>query len=242
MRVLDLYCGAGGAAAGYAKEGADLAGVDILSQPNYPFEFARMDALRFLSRLIDGATWSIPNKWGTRPVQLNDFDLIHASPPCQLYSAGNRAHTANPHPDLVDVTRDLLKASGKPWVIENVVGAPLIDPITLCGRMFGLGATDTDGEWLTLDRHRVFEASFPIHQPEHPKHDRALQVAGVYGGARRDKHEARHVRHGGYVPAELSVLRELLGIDWMSEKELFLAIPPVYTEYIYDQFVNRAED
>jgi DNA (cytosine-5)-methyltransferase 1 len=130
----------------------------------------------------------------------------------------------------------VLDEVGSPYVIENVGDArpELVEPVLLCGRMFGLGATDDDGTPLVLDRHRWFEANWPLTQPEHDPHDRTLQVAGVYGGARRDKVEARQVRRGGYVPPNPDVLADLLGIARgdMSEEGMFKAIPPAYAEYI----------
>lgn len=168
-KILDLFCGAGGAGMGYSQAGFDVIGVDIEPQPRYPFEFHQGDALAFLS------------KHG------RSFDAIHASPPCQGYSiatAGNAAARAK-YPRLIEATRDLMQDAGKPWVIENVAQArkQMVDPILLCGRMFGLGAADRDGEPLVLDRHRLFETSIPIAAPEHGKHSK-VQVAGVYGGAR----------------------------------------------------------
>jgi DNA (cytosine-5)-methyltransferase 1 len=234
--TLDLYSGAGGAGMGYHHAGHDVIGVDITPQPNYPFTFWRTDALQLLRRLIDGERFALK---GQTPIGLADIGLIHASPPCQLFTAGNRAHPRNPHPDLVAPTRELLMQTGVPYVIENVEGAPLFDTTLLCGRMFELGAADTDGEWLTLDRHRIFETSFPLRAPNECRPHKRVQVAGVYGGARRDKWDARNVRHGGYVPAELSVLRELMGIGWMTEKELFLAIPPAYTKWIGEEWARR---
>lgn len=219
---------------GYSRAGAAVVGVDV-KRWSYPFPFARYDALTFLQRLNDGGGWIIE---GER-YDLTSFDLIHASPPCQLYTAGNRAHVANPHPDLVNPTRELLKASGVPYVIENVPGAPLDDPVELCGRMFNLGATDSDGTWLQLDRHRLFETSFPATPPPTCRpHDRSIQVGGVYAGARRDKEEARFIRGGGYVPRDVGVLRALLGCEWMTEKELYLAIPPRYTEWVLEAFLK----
>ena len=114
----------------------------------------------------------------------------------------------------------------------------LITPALLCGRMFGLAATDDDGTPLVMDRHRMFETNWPLMLPEHLTHDPALQVAGSYGGARRDKHEARHVRKGGYVPS-VDVQRELLGTPWMSEKGCQLSIPPAYTEFIGRQLLDH---
>lgn len=213
-RLLDLYSCAGGAAMGYHRAGWDVVGVDIVRQPRYPFEFHQGDALDFLA-----AHWQ-------------DFDAVHASPPCQRHSAGTRAVDRDRYPDLVGPTRALLDYFGLPYVLENVVGAPLHDPVMLCGRQFGLTAEDTDGVVLHLDRHRLFETSWGYQGPPTClPHDRSLQVGGSYGGARRDKHEARHVRGGGYVPS-FDVQKALLGIDWMTERELYQALPPVYTEAV----------
>jgi DNA (cytosine-5)-methyltransferase 1 len=144
-RILDLFCGAGGAGMGYHRAGFDVVGVDLAPQPHYPFEFSQSDALAWLD---------YPLTLGLR------FDAIHASPPCQAYSAMSacRPGLADQYPDLVAPTRELLEATGLPYVIENVPRAPLRDPVTLCGHMFGL----------PLYRHRLFEANFPIDQPEHP--------------------------------------------------------------------------
>jgi DNA (cytosine-5)-methyltransferase 1 len=134
MRLLDLFCGAGGAAMGYYRAGyTEIVGVDIHPQKRYPFTFVQGDALEYLA------------------AHGHEFDLIHASPPCQAYSRA-RMLQGNDHPDLVGPTRELLIASGKPYIIENVVGAPLINPIRLTGTMFGL---------LTV-RPRLFESNLPI--------------------------------------------------------------------------------
>lgn len=136
-------------------------------------------------------------------------------------------------PRLIDATRAAILATGRPYVIENVAGArpELRSPVLLCGRMFGLTTTDTDGTPLVLDRHRLFESDVLLAQPDHPVHDPTAQVAGAYAGARRDKREAREIRRGGYVPSA-DVVRDLLGVPWMSERGAFLSIPPVYTEHI----------
>lgn len=224
MRLLDLFCCAGGAAVGYSLAGFEVVGVDIDRQPNYPFEFHQADALAYLAE------------------HGHEFDAVHASPPCQRYSAGTRAVDRERHPDLVGPTRDLLQRIGKPYVIENVAGAPLLDPVILCGRQFELTAIDDDGTPLQLDRHRMFEASFPLEAPPTCRpHDRTVQIAGSYGGARRDKHEARHVRHGGYVPS-FEVQQRLLGIDWMAEREMYQAIPPAYTEFVGCQLLDHLVD
>ena len=144
-------------------------------------------------------------------------------------------HNAKPHLNLIPQTRALLIAGGTPFCIENVEGArdELRDPVMLCGRQFGLGAWDTDGVWLHLDRERLFESNLPLRPPPTCRpHNRKLQVAGLYGGARRDKVEARTIRKGGYVPKDDGVLADLLGVPrgCMTFKEMCEAIPPTYTE------------
>jgi DNA (cytosine-5)-methyltransferase 1 len=214
-RLLDLFCKAGGAAAGYARAGFDVVGVDIKPQPRYPFEFIQADALTF---------------------PLVGFDAFHASPPCQRHSQATAAGAWKNHPDLIPATRDRLAATGLPYVIENVPRAPLVNPLVLCGTMFGLTATDDDGTELHLKRHRLFESNVPLYARRWCDHPKGVQWAGSYGGARRDKVEARTVRHGGYVPSA-RVQGELLGIDWMRERELYEAIPPAYTEWVGRQLL-----
>jgi DNA (cytosine-5)-methyltransferase 1 len=226
--LLDLYCGAGGAARGYARAGWAIVGVDNdpAKLAQYPYAHHQGDALEYLYLYGD------------------QFDAIHVSPDCRGYSRSTIAL-----PDRLDrydrqiaACRDLLRDTGKPYVIENVAQArsELLDPVLLCGRMFGLGATDTDGTPLVLDRHRLFETNWPLQAPVHPKHKRGVQVAGVYGGARRDKWEARHIRKGGYVPPDVGVLADLLGVPRgdMTEDAMFKAIPPVYTEHIGAQLLD----
>lgn len=218
-KILDLFCCEGGAAKGYADAGFEVIGVDINPKfaKRYPFEFYAADALDF----------AVNN--------YKEFDAIHASPPCQAYSVTKNGHNKE-HPMLIEPTRKVLQQIGLPYVIENVVGAPLINPITLCGRMFNLEAIDDDGTPLVMDRHRLFESNINIEQPNHEVHKRNVQVAGSYGGARRDKIEARTVRKGGYVPSK-HVQEELLGIDWMTQHGLYQSIPPVYTKYIGEQLI-----
>lgn len=237
-RLLDAYCCEGGAAVGYHRAGFDVVGVDLFkherngkkvgfSQARYPFESHQSDAIEFIL------------KHG------HEYDAIHASPPCQAYSiatAGNPVARAG-HTRLIAATRDALERTGAVWVIENVeqAASEMRDPITLCGRMFGLGATDEDGAPLVLDRHRLFESSIDLVAPPHPKHGSEL-VAGVYGGSRRsskpdatpadDRHAARHERRGGYVPRSRAVRQRLLGIDWMTGGGMQQSIPPVYAEWV----------
>jgi DNA (cytosine-5)-methyltransferase 1 len=147
-RILDLFCGAGGAAAGYASAGWEVHGVDIAPQPHYPYAFTRGDALSYL------------DENGHR------YDAVHASPPCQHYSKATRRWAGAPasHPDLVSAVRERLRDLGLPYIIENVTHAPLVSPVVLCGSMFGLG----------VRRHRLFEASFPVPSP--PACDHASHV------------------------------------------------------------------
>jgi DNA (cytosine-5)-methyltransferase 1 len=215
MKLLDLYCGEGGAAVGYYRSGFDVVGVDLEPRlaKRYPYEFHTGDALEFVKE------------------HGHEFDVIHASPPCQRYSITNAARKHD-YPDLVAATRDVLQATGLPYVIENVAGAPLLNPVVLCWSHFNRPGVvlDDDGTLLRMERHRLFETNFPVLVGEchHPKN---IQVAGSYGGARRDKIEARTVRKGGYVPSK-PVQQQLLGIDWMTQHGLYQSIPPAYTQHI----------
>ena len=213
-RLLDLFCGAGGAAMGYHRAGFEVVGVDIKPQPNYPFTFVQADAL-------------LVEPW-------DDFDAIHASPPCQAHVKGMAAANRSlgrdyAHVDLVGATRELLRSSGLPYVIENVIGAPLENPVKLCGSSFNLA----------VRRHRLFECSFPLLVPpcDHSRQNgdywtswrpngetRRAKVVQVYGqAAERDK----------WGPA--------MGIDWMTPDELAEAIPPAYTEHIGQWLMREVE-
>jgi DNA (cytosine-5)-methyltransferase 1 len=207
---------------GYHRAGFDVVGVDIDPQPRYPFEFHQADALEFLRE------------------HGHEFDAIHASPPCQAYSVTRHAHDSE-HPDLVEPTREAMNATGLPWVMENVEGAPLVAPLTLCGSEFGLRAQDVDGMWLALKRHRLFESNVFLMGAGGCSHDNT-QIAGVYTGSRHRKPEHRDNpgRRGGYTPAR-TVRAALMGIDWMNEHELAQAIPPVYTEFIGAQLIEALE-
>lgn len=219
-RLLDLFCGEGGAARGYAEAGFDVFGIDNSQDrlAHYPYDCDSADALRYL--LAHG----------------HEFDVIHASPPCTGYSQGTVAVPARltRYVRLIAATRRALQIVGKPYLIENVQGAEgeMKYPILLCGRMFGLHTHDTDGTLLVLDRHRLFESNLTIRAPKHPVHHRTkIQVAGAYSGARRDKKEAKVERAGGYTPHP-TIAGQLLGIDWMSAPGLRLAIPPAYTAHL----------
>ncbi len=213
MRCLDLYCGQGGAAAGYRRAGFEVVGVDIKDQPRYPFEFMQGDAIGFLKWLLtDG-----------RPF-LAGVDLIHASPPCQHYSQAVRNDNKGAHPDLIGPTRELLRETGVPYVIENVPYAPLIDPVELCGCMFDMHI-EYRGIDFGLYRKRLFESSFPLLAPEHGKHQRpALPVFG-HGGTPGWFY--RKFGHG--VPAEFQ--KELMDTPWMTRAGTSESIPPIFSEF-----------
>lgn len=217
-RLLDLFCCEGGAGIGYLRAGFDVFGVDLsrAALARYPFPSAHADAIEYVT------------------AHAADFDAIHASPPCQRYSIATKGSgTPANHPDLVGPVREALRATGKPYVIENVEGAPLDTPMRLCGTMFGLRATDTDGTPLRLERHRLFESNVMLYPPDECNHDKRIAVAGVYGGGRSDRAEAeaKYVRRGGYTPAK-SVRAELIGVDHMTLHGLSQSIPPAYTEWI----------
>ncbi|OJU78112.1 MAG: hypothetical protein BGO15_02615 [Microbacterium sp. 71-23] len=225
-RLLDLFSCAGGAGMGYHRAGFEVVGVDIVPQPHYPFEHHVADALAFAVE------------------HGREFDVIHASPPCQVYSASANAHDVK-HPDLLAPTREVLRSLGVPYIIENVERAPLIDPVLLCGSMFGLRAPDVDGVELQLQRHRLFETSFTVGMAPAPCAHDGAPVGGSYKGARRRTPEDRdQKRRGGYTPA-LPVRAALLGIDWMDmrdEHELAQAIPPVYTEWLGGQALTHLHE
>jgi DNA (cytosine-5)-methyltransferase 1 len=215
-RLLDLYAGAGGAAVGYHRAGFDVVGVDLHPQPRYPFMFVQSDAIEFLRR--NG----------------RHFDAIHASPPCQDHSALKPTmQSAHGTAHLLAATRDLLVDLGLPYVIENVPGAPMVNPIVLCGSMFNLGAECRDG-WRQLRRHRQFESGIAINPPFTCRHDApAVGVYGTGGPAARAKEKGRR---GGY--QGLSTERvQAMGIDWMNRYELSQSIPPAYTEHIGAQLL-----
>lgn len=214
-RLLDLFCGAGGAAMGYHRAGFDVLGVDNQPQPDYPFEFRQTDAITY--GYLHG----------------HEFDAIHASPPCQGYSALRTAWNAKQHPKLVEAVRRMLVTVGRPYVIENVEGAPLHDPLRLCGSMFGLGV---DG--FQLRRHRLFEstATFSLR----PACAHVGPVIGVYGDHARSR---GHWREGADFPGrdKKKLAAQALGIDWASWHGMCQAIPPVYTEFVGAQLLRELE-
>jgi DNA (cytosine-5)-methyltransferase 1 len=198
---LDLFCCAGGAGMGYSRAGFEVVGVDIEHQKNYPFEFHQADALEFLA------------EYG------HEFDAIHASPPCQAYSmaSATQRNEGKVYPDLLGPTRDALEALGKPYVIENVPGAPMRADYELCGCYFGL----------QLRRERWFETSW-------------MPAARLYAHDHSGPPPLSVVGHGtpswvreklGFNPT-IAMYRAAMGMDWTNRGELSQAIPPAYTELI----------
>lgn len=228
-RLLDAFSGEGGAGRGYQRAGFCVTAVDNAPArlAHYPLD-------------CDGATTICGDAVAYIAEHGHEYAAGHGSPTCTGYSRGTAAipDRLERYDRLIPATREAFEIAGIPYVIENVADArrELRNPALLCGRMFGLSATDDDGTPLVMDRHRLFETSFYLLAPEHAKHDRSLQVAGSYGGARRDKREAREVRKGGYVPSA-DVQRALLGTPWMTEKGCQLSIPPAYTEHIGRQLL-----
>jgi len=196
-RLLDLFCGAGGAGEGYRRVGFDVTGVDIKPQPRNPHNFIQADALEFLRE------------------HGHEFDFIHASPPCQAYTKAGKQwrKEGRKYPDLISAVRDLLKKTKKPWVIENVPGAPLKRPVLLNGSVFGM----------KVHRPRLFEASFQLPQLEIPT-SKPIKMG-------RPIREGDTVQPVGHFSGVAYASREM-GLPWMGQKELAQAIPPAYTKFI----------
>lgn len=208
-RLLDLFSGAGGCSVGYHRAGFDVVGVDNSPMPRYPFTFYQDDALEFLA------------------AHGHEFDAIHASPPCQAYSRSRNNGCHQDAPMLIGAVREALYRLSIPWVIENVVGAPLFFALELCGTSFGLQASGYD-----LPRHRLFECSTLILGP--PCSHRRGQTIGVYGNGTNSYHRQKMGRC-----LKDSEKKEAMGINWMTRKELTQAIPPAYTHFIGKQLIER---
>jgi DNA (cytosine-5)-methyltransferase 1 len=215
-RLLDLFCGAGGAAMGYHRAGFEVFGVDHRPQPHYPFAHVVADALEYAA------------------AHGRDHDVIHASPPCQAYVQRNKRLDTK-HPRLIGPTRRALEATGRPYVIENVEGAPLYFPVILCGSLFGL----------PLRRHRLFECPAVLLLAPSCQHRgtvangdvAAVYECGGYGLRHGRDTDGRRVRDRE--PAKAAPAWEVaMGIDWMEPRELTQAIPPAYTAFIGAQLLR----
>ena len=226
-KALDLFCGAGGATKGLQRAGFVVHGIDVKPQPRYCGEgFTQADALAC-------GTY----EW------FRQFDFIWASPPCQAHTAMRTMPDAKTHLDLIPKTRELLRGSRLPYVIENVPGAPLLRPVMLCGTMFDLGVEDAE-----LRRHRIFESSLCILAPNcrHGHRD----VIGVYGGHQRNRRRRTIGVYGewcrdsvrkvdrGVADFTVEQGRVAMGIPWMTVAELCEAIPPAYAEFIGRQVME----
>lgn len=205
--LLDTYCGAGGCTKGYQRAGFYVVGVDNRPQPHYcGDEFHRGDAIEFIGQ------------------HGHEFDVIHASPPCQAYSTTKSLHKKD-HPDLVAPTRDVLQTTGRSYVIENVPGAPLVNYLILCGTMFGLGVI----------RHRWFECE--------PQILMAPMSCHHYGKTGKSKGEYHTLDKSDLITCvghnfQARSGRIAMDIDWMARDELSQAIPPAYTEWLGRQLME----
>ena len=206
-RLLDLFCGAGGAAMGYHRAGFDVVGVDIKPQPRYPFEFHQADAMTF---------------------PLDGFDAIHASPPCQDHSTLAILHPEHGTGWMLRAAIDRLRATGLPYVVENVGGAAanMQTTLTLHGGMFGLG----------VNRLRRFQSNVLILAPAAPRTREPIDVTGTGGPAGRPPGQRGGIHRK---PRNLAEARAAMGIDWMTRLELNQAIPPAYTEHIGRQLLEH---
>lgn len=207
-KLLDLCCCSGAASVGYHRAGFDVTGIDIDPQPDYPFEFIQAD----IRTLGIGA--------------LREYDAIHASPPCQASCALTKGtNQGREYEQLIPLVRDMLDASGLPYVIENVQGSDLRRDLTLCGEMFGLGVI----------RHRYFETSFPVAQPHHKPH--RGRVRGWRHGVYFDGPYVAVYGEGGG-KGSVAEWQAAMGIDWTSDrKSIAEAIPPAYAEFVGGQLL-----
>ena len=232
-RLLDLYCGAGGAGVGFDRAGFDVVGVDIAPQPDYPFAFHQLDALFVLHCLLHngGSTFTHPDG-RAEFLTLSDFAAVHASPPCQASCMLTKGtNKGREYLNLIPQTREALAALNLPTVIENVQGADIRRDLTLCGEMFGLGVI----------RHRYFELSgFLAPQPKHRKH--RGRVAGYrHGQWYEGPYFAVYGEGGG--KGTVPEWQAAMGIDWTDDrKRIAEAIPPAYTEYIGRQLIAHMLD
>lgn len=204
FRLLDLYSCSGGAGYGYEQAGFDVTGIDIAPQPKHRGKFIQADAIEYLK-----AHW-------------HEYDAVHASPPCQAYSMASMQFrkAGKEYVDLIEPTRKALIETGLPYVIENVPGSPLINPIELCGAMFGLRTY----------RHRLFESNIELKAPFHPEH---IAPNAKMGRPPKDGEFIQYVGHFSGV----KMVQEMTGLHWLGQGELAQSIPPQYTKFIGSQLL-----
>lgn len=224
-RMLDLFCGAGGASMGYHLAGFEVVGVDSEPHPDYPFEFVLADA-------------------NTYP--LEGFDAYAASPPCHDHSSLRHGQVAAHGTGwMLAHTLERLKAAGRPWIVENVGSADLAGElrVVLCGSQFGLGTVCRDGEYRQLRRHRQFASNVLLMAPGLCRHKgEPIGVYGNGGPGRRDRSGRRSDtgRRAGY-QGYRDESKAAMGIDWMRQEDLSQAIPPAYTEFLGAQLLADIE-
>lgn len=228
-RLLEGCACEGGATAGYQRAGWHVTAVDLDENRlkyNPADDVVHGDAIAYLLEHAD------------------EFDAVHFSPNCQWYTRGRAKDRGKPTKweRSIPTFRDAAVASGLPYVIENVrdAGWDMNNPVELCGCMFDLSTVDTDGVTIHLQRLRLFETNWNLTAPRPCDHSSHEWVAGAYGGARRDKYEAKYVRRGGYVPASKDVVKALLGVEHsMTWRGLFECIPPQYATHVGAQLIQR---
>jgi DNA (cytosine-5)-methyltransferase 1 len=205
LKLLDLYCGGGGAGYGYEQAGFDVTGVDLYPQPKHRGKFIQADAIEYLA------------------AHYRQYDVVHASPPCQAYSMASMQFRkqGKQYVDLISETRTALIAIGKPYVIENVPGSPLLNPVELCGAMFDMHTY----------RHRLFESNITLKAPEHPKH-----IAPNAKMGRKPK-PGEFIQYVGHFSG-VGLVQEMTGLYWLGQSELAQSIPPQYTQYIGQQLIE----
>lgn len=205
LKLLDLYCCGGGAGFGYEQAGFKVTGIDIEPQPKHRGLFIQADAIEYLKK------------------HYQDYDVIHASPPCQAYSMASMQFrkAGKKYVDLIEETRQELIKTGKPYIIENVPDSPLINPIVLCGAMFGMKTY----------RHRLFESNIQIEQPLHPAHNAPNAKMG------RKPKEGEFIQYVGHFSG-VKMVQDMTGLHWLGQYELAQSIPPQYTKYIGEQVIK----
>lgn len=205
LRLLDLYCCQGSAGYGYEQSGFSVTGVDLFPQPKHRGKFIQSDGIDYL--LEHG----------------HKYDFIHASPPCQEYSMSSMQFRllGKQYPNLVEATRAALIKVGKPYVLENVPGSPLLNPVTLCGTMFDLPTY----------RHRLFETNWNLIEPMHPIH---IAKNAKMGRAIKPGEFIQYIGHFSGV----QYVRDFTGCQWMDTYGLAQSIPPQYTKYIGEQYLK----